>query len=191
MVISTGSRLGPYEIVSPLGAGGMGEVYRARDARLGRQVAMKVLPAEVAGDASRLKRFEKEARAGSALNHPNIVTIYEIGSAEGISFIAMEKVESRTLRELIFAGPLPNKKLLGRIVAPFWGGLLLCCLALGQTTTGNIEGTVRDTSRNLCGPGGPSGIPLRGPLGHGLARRDGDHRLRTRTRVERRGRRDG
>jgi serine/threonine protein kinase/Tol biopolymer transport system component len=112
MTITAGSRLGPYEILAPLGAGGMGEVYRARDARLGREVAVKVLPAEVAGDASRLKRFEKEARSASALNHPNIVTIYEIGSSDAISWIAMERVDGKTLRELLFGGALPIKKLL-------------------------------------------------------------------------------
>src|SRR5512142_597420 len=112
MPLAAGTRLGPYEVLSPLGAGGMGEVYRARDARLSREVAIKVLPAEVAGDASRLKRFEKEARAASALNHPNIVTIYEIGSAEGVSFISMEKLEGRTLRELLFGGALPLRRLL-------------------------------------------------------------------------------
>ena len=79
MTIQAGSRLGPYEILSLLGAGGMGEVYRAHDTRLAREVAIKVLPADVASDAERLQRFEKEARAASALNHPNIVTIYDIG----------------------------------------------------------------------------------------------------------------
>ena len=79
-MIAAGSRLGPYEVLAPLGAGGMGEVYRARDTRLSREVAIKVLPAELASDAERLKRFEKEARSASALNHPNIVTIYDIGS---------------------------------------------------------------------------------------------------------------
>ncbi|MGE5413719.1 MAG: protein kinase domain-containing protein, partial [Syntrophomonadaceae bacterium] len=74
MALSAGARLGPYEIQSPLGAGGMGEVYRARDSRLGRTVAVKVVPAAVASDPERLKRFEKEARAASSLNHPNIVT---------------------------------------------------------------------------------------------------------------------
>ena len=79
----------------------MGEVYRARDTKLARDVAIKVLPAELAGDAERLARFEKEARTASALNHPNIVTIYEIGQADGTSFIAMELVEGKTLRELL------------------------------------------------------------------------------------------
>jgi eukaryotic-like serine/threonine-protein kinase len=88
MKISAGSRLGPYEILAPLGAGGMGEVYRARDMRLGREVAIKVLPAGVSGDSERLKRFEKEARSASSLNHPNIVTVYDIGSSDSVSWIA-------------------------------------------------------------------------------------------------------
>jgi serine/threonine protein kinase/dipeptidyl aminopeptidase/acylaminoacyl peptidase len=112
VALSAGSRLGPYEVLAPLGAGGMGEVWRARDTRLSREVAIKVLPAEVAADASRLKRFEKEARAASALNHPNIVTIYEIGSSDSVSYIAMERVEGKTLRELLFGGALPTRKLL-------------------------------------------------------------------------------
>ena len=112
MTLATGARLGPYEILAPLGAGGMGEVYRARDSRLGREVAIKVLPAELASDASRLKRFEKEARSASALNHPNIVTVYDIGSEAGVSYIAMEKVEGETLRKLLVGGALPVKKLL-------------------------------------------------------------------------------
>jgi serine/threonine protein kinase len=90
----------------------MGEVYRARDTRLGRDVAIKVLPAEVASDAGRLKRFEKEARSASALNHPNIVTIYDIGSADSVSYIAMEMVPGKTLREMLFSGALPIKRLL-------------------------------------------------------------------------------
>src|SRR5215510_3954944 len=112
MPISAGSRFGPYEVVAPLGAGGMGEVWRARDERLGRDVAIKVLPEEVSADSGRLKRFEREALAASALNHPNIVTIYDIGSADSISYIAMERVEGSTLRELLVSGPFPIKKLL-------------------------------------------------------------------------------
>jgi Tol biopolymer transport system component len=90
----------------------MGEVYRARDSKLAREVAVKVLPSVLAEDASRLARFEKEARTASALNHPNIVTIYEIGEADGVSFIAMELVSGRTLREVLVPGPIPLKKLL-------------------------------------------------------------------------------
>ena len=112
MTLTAGSRLGPYEILAPLGAGGMGEVYRAQDTRLGREVAVKVLPAELSSDASRLKRFEKEARSVSALNHPNIVTIYDIGSVDSIPYIAMEKVEGSTLREMLLGGPLSMRKLL-------------------------------------------------------------------------------
>ena len=112
MALSAGTRLGPYEVVAPLGAGGMGEVYRARDSRLGREVAVKVLPAALASDPERLKRFEKEARSASALNHPNIVTVYDIGSESGVSFIAMELVDGTTLREMLAGGALPTKKLL-------------------------------------------------------------------------------
>ncbi len=122
MTLASGSRLGPYGILSPLGAGGMGEVYRARDSRLGRDVAIKVLPAELSQDASRLKRFEKEARAASALNHPNIVTIYEVGSEAGVSYIAMELVAGKTLREVLLAGPVAVKKML-QIATPLAEGL--------------------------------------------------------------------
>jgi len=111
MPLVSGSRLGPYEIVAPIGAGGMGEVYRARDPRLGREIAVKVLPAEVSSDRDRLKRFEQEARSASALNHPNLITIYDIGQSDSSSYIAMELVEGKSLRELLAAGPLPVKKI--------------------------------------------------------------------------------
>ncbi|HSP94926.1 MAG TPA: protein kinase [Thermoanaerobaculia bacterium] len=112
MSIQPGSRLGPYEIVAPLGAGGMGEVYRARDTKLGREIAVKVLPAGVSDDPGRRQSFEQEARSASALNHPGIVTIYDIGSADGVIYIAMELVEGRTLRELLVEQPVPIRKLL-------------------------------------------------------------------------------
>ena len=112
MELRPGTRLGPYEIVSPLGAGGMGEVYRAVDTRLQRLVAVKVLPPGLASDADRLKRFEREARSASALNHPNIITILDVGSVDSTSFIAMELVDGKTLREALSAGPLPVRKVL-------------------------------------------------------------------------------
>jgi eukaryotic-like serine/threonine-protein kinase len=110
-----GTRLGPYEVVSALSAGGMGQVYRARDTRLDREVAIKLLQAEAASDAARLKRFEKEARAASALNHPNIVTIYAVDRVDSTTFIVMELVEGKTLRDVMAdgaGGPLPTRKLL-------------------------------------------------------------------------------
>jgi serine/threonine protein kinase len=100
----------------------MGEVYRARDPRLSREVAIKVLPADFSSDASRLKRFEKEARSASALNHPNIVTVYDIGMSDGVSWIAMERVEGETLRKVLMGGAVPIKKLLP-VAAQIAGGL--------------------------------------------------------------------
>ena len=97
MALTPGTRLGPYEIVAPLGAGGMGEVYRARDTRLGRDVAIKVLPEDVASDPDRLARFEREAKAVAALNHPNIVTLHSIEEADGVRFLTMELVEGQSL----------------------------------------------------------------------------------------------
>jgi len=108
-----GARLGPYEIVAPLGAGGMGEVYRAKDSRLGRDVAIKVLPAEFAADPDRLHRFEQEARAVAALNHPNIVALYDIGTHEGVPYIVTELLEGESLRDKLTGSPLPPRKVLG------------------------------------------------------------------------------
>src|SRR5215212_10272901 len=110
MPLASGSRLGPYEILSPLGAGGMGEVYRARDPRLGREVAVKVLPAAVSGDADRLRRFEQEARAASALNHPNILTVFDTGSHDGTVYLVTEILEGETLRGRLAGGALPARK---------------------------------------------------------------------------------
>jgi len=112
LALSSGTRLGPYKILSPLGAGGMGEVYRARDERLGRDVAIKVLPEALSSDRERLSRFEREARSASALNHPNVVTIYDVGQEGPTFFIAMELVEGQTMRELVAPGPLPSRKVL-------------------------------------------------------------------------------
>ncbi len=122
MSLSPGTRLGPYEVLSRVGAGGMGEVYRARDPRLQREVAIKVLPSDLASDTDRLSRFEREARSASSLNHPNIVTIHEFGEAEGIRFFVMELVSGSTLRELLSNGPLPIRRLL-QIAAQIADGL--------------------------------------------------------------------
>jgi predicted ATPase len=110
MALTPGTKLGSYEIVAPLGAGGMGEVYQARDVRLDRSVAIKILPPAVSTDNDRLRRFEQEARSASALNHPNIITIYELGQDGSTHYIAMELVEGKTVRELLVSGLLPIRK---------------------------------------------------------------------------------
>jgi hypothetical protein len=107
VTLQRGSRLGPYEIVSPLGAGGMGEVYRAKDPRLNREVAIKILPAGLAAHPERLKRFEREARSASGLSHPNIVTIYDFGREGETSYIAMELVGGESLRAELLEGAVP------------------------------------------------------------------------------------
>jgi eukaryotic-like serine/threonine-protein kinase len=112
MPLAPGDRLGAYEVLASLGAGGMGEVYRARDTRLGREVAVKVLPEELAKDRDRLGRFEQEARAASALNHPNIVTVYDVGFEAERPFLAMELVDGKSLRELMASGALPLRRML-------------------------------------------------------------------------------
>src|SRR5262245_49270972 len=105
MSLTPGTKVGSYEVVASLGAGGMGEVYRARDPKLNRDVAIKVLPASLAGDADRLARFTREAQALAALNHPNIAGIYEMtSSADGVSALVMELVEGQDLSTLIAAG---------------------------------------------------------------------------------------
>src|SRR5215831_5541166 len=103
MSLSTGARLGPYEVESLLGAGGMGEVYRARDTRLGRDVALKILPDGVSGDPERLRRFEREAQTLAALNHPNIAQIYGVEETPGSRALVMELVPGATLDEVISA----------------------------------------------------------------------------------------
>src|SRR6266581_6395339 len=109
-MLSTGTKLGPYEIVAPLGAGGMGEVYRARDTRLGREVAIKVLPESFSKDPDRLRRFEQEARAAGSINHPNILAIYDVGTHEGSPYVVSELLEGESLRERLRTGALPARK---------------------------------------------------------------------------------
>ena len=110
MALIPGARLGPYEIVGLLGAGGMGEVYRARDPRLERAVAVKVLPSKFSADLDRLRRFEQEARAAAALNHPHILAVYDIGTEAGTTFVVSELLEGKTLREVLEQGALPVRK---------------------------------------------------------------------------------
>jgi serine/threonine protein kinase len=116
MSLAAGSRLGAYEILDRLGAGAMGEVYRARDARLGRDVAIKILPPEFAGNVERRRRFEQESRAAGSLNHPNIVAVYDVGEQDGVFFIISELVEGETLRDLLRkthgATPMPVRKVI-------------------------------------------------------------------------------
>src|SRR5664279_3829268 len=112
MSLAPASRIGPYEIVARLGVGAMGEVYRAQDPRLGRDVAIKILPADVSSDPGRRARFEQEARAVAALNHPNILGLYDIGSEDGVSYLVTEFVPGETLSALLERGILPMRKLL-------------------------------------------------------------------------------
>src|SRR5215203_4158209 len=117
MPLRPGTRLGTFEIVGTLGAGGMGEVYRAKDLRLGREVAVKVLPADVSSNPDRLARFEREARTVAGLNHPNIVTLYSVEDENGVRFLAMELVEGQTLSDLIVPGGLPVSRVLELSIA--------------------------------------------------------------------------
>jgi serine/threonine protein kinase len=103
-------RLGPYEILSALGAGGMGEVYRAKDLRLNREIAIKVLPAAFSNDSERLRRFEQEAQAAGALNHPNILAVYDVGTHDGMFYVVSELLEGETLRNRLAESPIPARK---------------------------------------------------------------------------------
>jgi serine/threonine protein kinase len=112
MPLNPGTKLGPYEVVEPLGAGGMGEVYRARDTRLERTVAIKVLPAHLSDHPERQQRLEREARAVSSMNHPNICALYDIGQQDGASYLVLEYLERETLAQRMDKGPLPVEQLL-------------------------------------------------------------------------------
>src|SRR5438876_4193150 len=110
MSLMPGARLGPYEILAAIGAGGMGEVYRARDTKLDRDVAIKVLPQSIATDPDALARFESEAKSVAALSHPNILAIHDFGNQDGVSYAVMELLEGGTLREMLDAGPLSRRR---------------------------------------------------------------------------------
>src|SRR5437867_8129847 len=109
---AAGTRFGPYEILAPIGAGGMGEVYRAQDTRLDRTVAIKVLPEHLSAKPQLRERFEREARAVSSLNHPHICTLYDVGQQDGIDYLVMEYLEGETLAERLNKGPLPLDQVL-------------------------------------------------------------------------------
>src|SRR5215813_6279449 len=111
-MIANGTKLGPYEVLGQLGAGGMGEVYRARDTRLERTVAIKILPAELSKDAGRKQRFEREAKTISALNHPHICVLHDVGSQDGFEYLVMECVEGETLAKRLEKGALPLEQAL-------------------------------------------------------------------------------
>src|SRR5262245_54983164 len=110
MALAAGEKLGPYEIVAPLGAGGMGEVYRAKDTRLDRDVAVKVLPEHLANNPAALTRFEREAKAVAALAHPNILVLHDVGEHNGIHYAVTELLEGETLRDRLGRGPLAWRK---------------------------------------------------------------------------------
>src|SRR6478609_5715030 len=110
MTLAAGSKLGPYEVLGQIGAGGMGEVYRAKDPRLGRDVAIKVLPASFSNDADRLRRFEQEARAAGVLNHPNITAVLDIGTHDGAPYVVQELLEGETLRSALSGGALSPRR---------------------------------------------------------------------------------
>src|SRR5262245_1631516 len=112
MAVAAGTKFGPYEIVSQLGAGGMGVVYRARDTRLNRMVAIKVLPDHLASQPETRQRFEREARAVSSLNHPNICTLHDIGHQDGLDYLVMELIEGESLSDRLKKGPLPTDQLI-------------------------------------------------------------------------------
>jgi len=127
MTLPAGTRLGPYEILAPIGVGGMGEVYRAKDPRLGREVAIRVLPASFSSDLDRLKRFEQEARSAGILNHPNITAVYDVGTQDGAPYVVQELPKGETLRAQLAGGrfsplsrtnsPAPLRSTLGRRMA--------------------------------------------------------------------------
>src|SRR3982074_3459479 len=122
LTLPAGSRFGHYEILGALGAGGMGEVYRARDTKLGRDLAIKILSSKLSDSKLDVKRFEREAGSASALNHPNIVTIFELGQVDSTTYIAMELVEGDVLREMLRAGTIPLQTVI-RIAAQIAEGL--------------------------------------------------------------------
>ena len=133
LALIPGTRLGPYKVLAPLGAGGMGEVYRAKDTRLRREVAIKLLPQGVRADPERLQRFEQEARAAAALNHPNVAAVYDVDEVDDLHFIVMEYVNGETLRTKIAEGPLAPADL-RNIAAQIVDALRICPLSRNHSS---------------------------------------------------------
>src|SRR5438552_3026479 len=179
MSLAAGTRLGPYEIIAPLGAGGMGEVYRARDPRLQREVAIKLIAGALARDAETLARFEREARLLAQLNHPHIAAIYDVVEQEGRRFLVLELVEGDGLDEIIASGPLPASEALG--IAAQIADALAAAHAKGvihrDLKPGNVRvaagGRVKvldfGLARDLQEGGGDSSIATTSPAGRTTA----------------------
>ena len=146
MPLKSGTRLGPYEIAAPLGEGGMGEVYRARDTRLDRAVAIKILPERLAGNAEARQRFEREARAISALSHSNICTLYDVGSDNGTDFLVMELLEGETLADRLLKGPVPLEQV-------FRYGIEICEALARAHRSGVLHRDLKPGNIMLCGSG--------------------------------------
>src|SRR5438874_7993011 len=146
MAIASGTKIGPYEVLAPLGAGGMGEVYRAKDTRLGRDVAIKILPKDMSADPERKQRFQREAKTISSLNHPNICTLHDIGSQDGLDYLVMECVEGETLAKRLEKGPLPLEEVLK------YGVQIASALDVAHCT-GVVDGAVQPGSVMLAGTG--------------------------------------
>ena len=175
--LAAGTRLGRYEIVCPIGAGGMGEVYRARDPRLNREVAIKVLPEDFACDPERIARFEREARAAGALNHPNIISVNDVGRENEKHWIASELVSGETLQRLISRGPLAPRKS-NRDRYPNRGWTYGCACRrhrASRSEAGQRHGHSRRTGEN---PGLWVGQTAPDGYGRGRHRDGGPHRYR-------------
>jgi len=172
MALVAGSRLGPYEVLSPIGAGGMGEVYRARDPRLAREVALKVLPPDHAADPERLRRFEQEARAVAALNHPHILAVFDVGSEGGVSYVVFELLEGETLRRKLERGPLPARKAVEYAVQ-IWSDLFALGAILYEMLLGKrafAGETAADTLSAILHQEPPEIASAEGPIPAGLER---------------------
>ncbi len=176
MTLSAGTRLGPYEILAPLGAGGMGEVYRARDTKLDREVAVKVLPSHSTANADALARFEREAKAVAALSHPNILAIFDFGTHDGVSYAVTELLEGETLRGKL--GRLdPDAEAGGRLGAPDRAGPLRRARQGRRSPRPEARERLRDQRRARQDPGLRPGEARRRGSGRADERADG-HRLR-------------